>query len=110
MAGNFYISEVEAKLLRAHKKAAALIKEMSIFGSTRGVVDSAQNSGSKGSEVDGSSISSETDARIEGLVSGTGFSMCVAWKVILLNTQSINRLKWVSQLYPRTTMHEGSSI
>src|SRR3984957_20957722 len=54
---------------------------MSIFGLTRGVVDSAWNSGSKGSEVDGSSISSETDARIEGLVSGTGFSMCVDRKV-----------------------------
>ena len=78
--------------LQAHKKAAALIKEMSIFGLTRGVVDFARNSGSMGSEVDGSSIFSETDARIEGLVSGTEFSMCVIRKVILLNTQSINRL------------------
>ena len=68
-----------------------MIKEMTIFGSTRGV-DSARNSGSKGSEVDGGSISLETDVRIEGLVSGTAFSMCVVRKVILLNTQSINGL------------------
>src|SRR6202041_156783 len=96
--------------LQVRKRAAALIKEMLIFGWMRGVVDSARNSGSKGSEVDGSSISSETDACIEGLVSGTGFSMCVDRKVILLNTQSINGLSWVSQLYPRTTKHEGLSI
>ena len=38
------------------------------------------------------SISSETVARIDGLELDTGFSLFVAGKEILLNTQSINGL------------------
>jgi hypothetical protein len=38
------------------------------------------------------SISTETVARIDGLESDTGFSLFVAGKAILLNTQSINGL------------------
>jgi hypothetical protein len=75
-----------------------LTKEMSTFGVTFGVGvgagfgSSSWVSGSELSEFYCGSISSETVACIEGLESDTEFSLFVAGKAILLNTQSINRL------------------
>jgi len=76
----------------------ALTREMSTFGiavGVSGVSRVGSSSGMSGLELSGSgcdSISSETVARIEGLGLDTGFSLSVAGKVILLNTQSINGL------------------
>ena len=62
------------------------------FGVGFGVGLSSRMSESELSEFGCGSISSETVARLEGLELGTGFSLFVAGKVILLNAQSINGL------------------
>ena len=73
-----------------------MTKEMSTFEVTFGVGFgvglSSRMSKSELLENGCGSISSETVAHIEGLKSDTGFSLFVAGKAILLNTQSINRL------------------
>ena len=86
---------------QAHRNATALTREMSTFGMVVGVSGISRVGSSSGmslsnvselSEFNCSSISSETVACMEGLGSDTGFSLSIAGKVILLNTQSINGL------------------
>ena len=57
-----------------------------------GVGLSSRMSESELSENGCGSISSEVVVHVEGLESDTGLSLFVVGKVILLNTQSINRL------------------
>ena len=82
--------------LQAQMYATALTREMSTFGVMFGIGFgfglSSWVLGSELSENSCSSISSETVVHIEGLESDTGFSLFVAGKAILLNTQSINGL------------------
>ena len=83
---------------QAQRNATVLTREMSTFrvavvvSGISGVGLSSRVSESELLEDDCGSISSETVARIEGLESDTGFSLSVVGKMILLNTQSINRL------------------
>ena len=73
-----------------------MTKEMSTFEVTFGVGFgvglSSQMLESELSEFGCGSIYSETVACLEGLEWGTGFSLFVSGKVILLNAQSINGL------------------
>ena len=82
--------------LQGRTYATALTREMSTFEVTFGIGFrfglSSWMSELELSENGCSSISSETVARIDGLELDTGFSLFIAGKVILLNTQSINRL------------------
>src|SRR5882762_8204634 len=80
--------------------ATASTREMSTFGVAIGVsgvsgVGLSSQLSEMGMELSENvccSISSETVARKEGLGLETGFSLSVAGKMILLNTQSINGL------------------
>ena len=67
---------------------------MLIFGVVVGIVSSVMSESELSwlLELGCSSISSETDACIDVFCSDTGFSIHLAGKVILLRTQSINRL------------------
>src|ERR1700691_2374004 len=85
--------------LQARMYATVLTREMSTFKVTFGIGfgfgSSSWMSGSGSSEMSENgcgSISSETVVRIDGLELDTGFSLFVAGKEILLNTQSINGL------------------
>jgi hypothetical protein len=83
---------------QARRKATALTREMSTFGVAVGVSGifgvglSSRVLELESSEDDCGSISSETVVHMEGLESDMGFSLSVVGKMILLNTQSINRL------------------
>src|SRR5882724_5904801 len=80
--------------------ATASTREMSTVGvaigvsrmSGVGLSSQVSGTGTELSENVCGSISSETVAHKEGLESDTGFSLSVAGKMILLNTQSINGL------------------
>jgi hypothetical protein len=82
--------------LQAQTYATALTREMSTFEMTFaigfGFGLSSWMSESELSENGCGSISSEMVAHVDGLESDMGFSLFVVGKVILLNTQSINRL------------------
>ena len=75
-----------SSILERRAKAAALTKET--FAATSGVA------GDGGSEEIGARATVSGDVK-ESVCNGE-------WNVILLNTQSINRLKRVSQLCPNT--------
>src|SRR5882762_6853322 len=80
--------------------ATTLTREMSTIGvaigvsgvSGVGLSSQLSETGTELSENVCGSISSETVARKEGLELDSGFSLSVAGKMILLNTQSINGL------------------
>ena len=76
---------------QTRRNDTALTREMSTFGV--GVFGVGLSSGmSELSDSGCCPISLETVVHMEVLGSDTGFSLLVAGKVILLNTQSINRL------------------